>query len=96
MYIAMNKVAVPAAHRQAVIEAFERSAPEMKRFRGFLGLELWTDEDDTLYAISRWESREAMEEYTSNSLFKDHHGGSGNPQTARPDLVTHYNGKVVI
>ncbi len=81
MYVAVNKITAPVEHRQAVIEAFKKAAPEMKQFKGFLGLEMWTAEDNTLQAVSRWESKEAMEEYTNNSLFARHHGGTGGSPT---------------
>ena len=98
MFIAVNKIMAPAEHRQAVIEAFEKAAPEMKQFKGFLGLEMWTAEDNTLQAVSKWESKEAMEEYTNNSLFSRHHGGgasSGEPGRGGP-VTTYYTASTVM
>lgn len=80
MFIAVNKIAVPAAHREQMVAAFEREAPKMKQFKGFLGLELWNAEDGSLMAVSRWESKEAINEYTSNPLFQAHHSGASHEQ----------------
>ncbi|HYL43527.1 MAG TPA: antibiotic biosynthesis monooxygenase family protein [Ktedonobacteraceae bacterium] len=95
MFIAVNRIAAPAAQQQAMIEAFEKSAPAMKQFKGFLGLELWTAEDNTMLAVSRWESKAALEEYTNNALFQQHHGGAGSQPAHRPDQVTYYTGKII-
>lgn len=62
-------------------EAFRRGAPDLRRFAGFLGFELWRSEG-VLEAVARWESRAAMEAYTSSDAFRAHHGhaaGEANP-----------------
>ncbi|MFL5625664.1 MAG: antibiotic biosynthesis monooxygenase family protein [Ktedonobacteraceae bacterium] len=96
MFIAVNKITSPAAQQQAMIEAFEKSAPAMKQFKGFLGLELWIAEDNAILAVSRWESKAALEEYTNSVMFKQHHGGASSQQMKRPDQVTYYTGKTII
>ncbi|HET8911147.1 MAG TPA: antibiotic biosynthesis monooxygenase family protein [Ktedonobacteraceae bacterium] len=93
MFIAVNKIAVPAEHRQAMLEAFEKSAPEMKRFSGFLGMEIWTEQDGTVLSVSRWESEEALKEYTDNPMFGKHHAG---PSRGDHSSVSYYTGKVLI
>jgi heme-degrading monooxygenase HmoA len=97
MFIAVNKIAVPAAHREQMVAAFEKEAPNMKQFKGFLGLELWNAEDGSLLAVSRWESKEALSEYTSNPLFQAHHGGASNEQARQnPSAnVQHYEARVL-
>lgn len=42
MYIAVNRIAASEDQAQSMIEGFKHAAPAMKRFSGFLGLELWT------------------------------------------------------
>lgn len=98
MFIAVNKIMVPVEHRRAVIEAFEKATPEMKQFKGFLGLEMWTAEDNTLQAVSKWESKEAMEAYTNNSLFARHHGGgaSSGEQGHGGQVTTYYTAITVM
>lgn len=56
---------------------FRRGAPELKHFPGFVGFELWRS-GEVLEAVSRWESREAMEAYRESPMFGAHHrpGGS--------------------
>ena len=95
MFIAVHKIQVPAAHRQAAIDGFEKAMPGMKRFKGFLGLELWTAEDNTLSAVSRWESKEALDEYLSNDLFAQHHGAPSGGHAGGSDAVTYYEAKVL-
>lgn len=93
MYIVAN--AIP--NNQATIDAFKRAAPGMKQFSGFLGLEIWEAADGTMQAISRWTSKEALEEYTSNQAFRQHHGGGGGgaPAHGQPQ-ATYYTSEVII
>lgn len=97
MFVAVNKIAAPAERMQAMMEAFEREAPRMKHFKGYLGMELWKGENNTVLAVSRWESKEAMEEYTNHPMFKEHHGGgsTSSGQGDRSSLVSHYEAKVL-
>ncbi len=95
MFIAVNKIQVPVAHRQAALEGFEKAMPAMKHFKGFLGLELWTAEDSSILAVSRWESKEALDEYVKNDLFKQHHGGQSSGQVSGSDVTTYYEAKLL-
>ena len=88
MYVVVNKLSVPADQRQAVIQGFKHALPSMKRFSGFLGFELWTAEDGSVQAVSRWESKEAVDEYLQNDLFRQHHGGSASSQENVSNQVT--------
>ncbi|GAC1320954.1 MAG: hypothetical protein NVSMB2_17280 [Chloroflexota bacterium] len=82
MFIAVTRIQAPAEAQQRMLEGFRRGGPELKRFPGFLGLELWHN-DSTLEAVSRWESREAMEAYRNSPMFGSHHGpGSGSGGSA--------------
>jgi heme-degrading monooxygenase HmoA len=74
MYVAVTTIKMPADQLDRVAAAFRHAAPDMKRFDGFLGLELWRTED-TLQAVSRWASREAMAAYGQSEAFRAHHGG---------------------
>jgi heme-degrading monooxygenase HmoA len=79
MFIAVTRITAPSAAQERMVEGFRRGGPELKRFPGFLGFELWRN-DTTLEAVSRWESREAMEAYRASPMFGAHHGpdtGSG-------------------
>ena len=88
MYIVVNKISVPQEQRQAMVEGFKHALPGMKRFSGFLGFELWTAEDGTVQAVSRWESKEAVDEYLQNDLFRQHHGGPARQQENMANQVT--------
>ena len=90
MLIAVNKVSVPAEQRAATIEGFKRAMPGMKQFSGFLGLELWTEQDGSLLAVSRWTSKEALDEYTNNAVFRSHHSGTTAEQKSGHGQTTYY------
>jgi heme-degrading monooxygenase HmoA len=111
MFIAVTRIALPPEQLEQMAEAFRRSAPDLKQFDGFLGLELWRD-GESLQAVSRWESRAAMETYQRSEAFRAHHGGgapSGQPHghdAARgagshpahggPSSSAHYDAEVVV
>ncbi|HEY0584457.1 MAG TPA: antibiotic biosynthesis monooxygenase family protein [Chloroflexota bacterium] len=73
MFIAVTRIKAPREAQERMAEGFRRGGPELKRFPGFVGFELWRN-DDTLEAVSRWESREAMEAYRASPMFGAHHG----------------------
>jgi heme-degrading monooxygenase HmoA len=75
-----------------MVEGFRRGGPELKKFPGFLGFELWRN-DDTLEAVSRWESRDAMEAYRSSPMFGAHHGPG--PSTVTAETVS-FDAEVVV
>ena len=95
MYIAVNRIAAPEGQAQAMIEGFKHAAPGMKRFSGFLGLELWTAEDGSIHAVSRWASKEALDEYLKNDLFMQHHSGASSQQMNVPNQVSYYSAEVL-
>jgi heme oxygenase (staphylobilin-producing) len=95
MYIVVNRIAAPEGQAQAMTEGFKRAAPAMKRFGGFLGLELWTAEDGSIHAVSRWDSKEALDEYLKNDLFRQHHSGVSSEQMNIPNQVSYYSAEVL-
>src|SRR4051794_22474318 len=91
-FVAVTRIKAPRQARERMIEGFRRGGPELKRFSGFLGFELWQNED-TLEAVSRWESREAMEAYRASPMFGAHHGpgssgGAGGSGAETPTAET--------
>jgi heme-degrading monooxygenase HmoA len=94
MYIAVNKI--PA--NPHMIAAFKQAAPDMKQFSGFLGLEIWEAADGSLQAVSRWTSKEALDEYTKNSAFRRHHsaGAASGEQKPASDAVSYYTAEVIV
>ena len=95
MYIAVNRIAASGDQAQAMIEGFKHAAPGMKRFSGFLGLELWTAEDGSINAVSRWASKEALDEYLKNDLFQQHHSRASSDQMNVPNQVSYYAAEVL-
>jgi heme-degrading monooxygenase HmoA len=76
MFIAVTRIHAPKEAQERMADGFRRGGVELKRFPGFVGFELWRN-DDTLEAVSRWESREAMEAYRDSPMFGAHHGPPG-------------------
>ena len=99
MFIAVTKIKAPAEALDRIAEAFRRSASDLMQFPGFVGLELWRSAD-TLEAISRWESREAMEAYSASSLFQAHHGRPADTSTAQgpgaAGQIEFYEGELIV
>ena len=99
MFVAVTRVKAPREALERMAAAFRKNAPDMKQFAGFLGLELWTNED-TLEAVSRWESREAMEVYSQSSAFQAHHGHGSGAQAASASGgaggIEYFTGEVLI
>jgi heme-degrading monooxygenase HmoA len=82
MFIAVTRIHAPRAAQDRMVDGFRRAGPELKRVAGFVGFELWRN-DDTLEAVSRWETREAMEPYRASPMFGAHHGpGAGSGASA--------------
>ena len=103
MFITVTRIAAPPEALDRMAGAFRQHAPDLKQFAGFLGFELWRDAD-SLQAVSRWESREAMEGYAASGVFGAHHGGQSSGQSGAQSQggqggggsVTYYEGEVVI
>jgi heme-degrading monooxygenase HmoA len=92
MFIAVTRITAPPQAQERMVEGFRRGAPELKRFPGFLGFELWRN-DQTLEAVSRWESREAMQAYRDSPMFGSHHSGPGASQAGQ---VVSFDAEVVV
>ena len=92
MYIAVTTISAPKQVLEHIAEGFRKAAPGMQQFPGCKGFELWLS-DDTLQAISRWESKEAVDNYARSPLFKSHHPGAGSG--AGGGAVKYYDGEVL-
>jgi heme-degrading monooxygenase HmoA len=101
MFIAVTRITAPPEALDRMAGAFRQAAPDLKQFAGFLGFELWRDAD-SLQAVSRWQSREAMEGYAASGAFGAHHGGQSGAQSQGGQggggggSVTYYDGEVVV
>ncbi len=89
MIIAVTRVSAPSERIERMAAGFRHAAPAMKQFPGCLGFELWLN-DDTLEAISRWESREAIRAYEQSPLFTAHHPGAASGQGSAPGGQVEY------
>ena len=93
MFIAVTRIRAPKQALDRMVEGFRRGGLELKRFPGFVGFELWRNED-RLEAVSRWQSREAMEAYRSSPMFGAHHGPGG--ATDGSAETAQYDAEVVV
>lgn len=95
MFIAVNTIKADADVIDQMKETFRTSAPEMDELDGFLGFELWQDEDGALLAISRWASKDAFDQYPGSEMFRRHH-----KNMARRDLesadVDFYSAETIV
>ncbi len=73
MFIAVNTIKADSDAIEQMKETFRTSAPDMQELDGFLGFELWQGDDGALLAISRWESKEAFDQYPGSEMFRRHH-----------------------
>lgn len=95
MVIAVTKIGAPRERIERIAAGFRHAAPAMQQFPGCVGFELWVN-DDTLEAISRWESREAIRAYEQSPLFAAHHPGAGGGQQSAPGgQVEYFEGEVI-
>lgn len=94
VYIAVTRIKLPKPVLDHIAEAFKQNVGDMQQFQGFLGFELWRN-DDTLEAVSRWETREAVEAYTKSDLFRKHHpqGATGGQGSAE---IVAFEGEVLL
>ncbi len=77
MLIATNKISVTPETRERTLKAFEHAIPGMKQLPGFLGFELWFgDDENVILGVSRWESKEALDNYIKSQTFQHHHSGT--------------------
>ncbi|MBV9578179.1 MAG: antibiotic biosynthesis monooxygenase [Chloroflexi bacterium] len=95
MFIAVTRITAPGAAQERMVEGFRRGGPDLKRFPGFLGFELWRN-DTTLEAVSRWESREAMEAYRASPMFGAHHGPGPSAAAGGGAEIVSFDAEVVV
>jgi len=98
MLISVTKINAPKEHLERMAQAFRQAAPDLKAVPGCTGFELWLN-DTTLEAISRWESRAALDAYAQSGMFTAHHGGPGGGsggQGAGAGGVEYYEGEVLL
>ncbi len=94
MFITVTTIKAPSEALDRMAQAFRHGAPQLKQFPGFLGFELWRSAE-TLEAVARWESRQAMEAYAKSDLFHAHHGGPG-AQGTGAGQIEYYEGEVIV
>lgn len=95
MFVAVNTIEVPEEHRSRMLEAFRKNSPDLNKFDGFVGFEMWTEESGKLLAVSKWESRAAFDSYVHSDAFRSHHGGQSSEQTRPQAQVTYYEGETM-
>jgi heme-degrading monooxygenase HmoA len=95
MFIAVTRIKAPQEVLDRMAEGFRRNGPDLKQFPGFLGLELWRSEE-SLEAVSRWESKQAMEAYSQSQMFHAHHGRGTNAQEQGAAQIAQYTAEIIV
>ena len=92
MYISVTRIAgAPPQAVDRMVEGFRQGARDLTKFDGFLGFEIWRNEEG-LEAVSKGVSKAAMEGYTNSADFGAHHGSGA----ARPgSSVAYYDAEVL-
>lgn len=95
MFIAVTRIKAPQEALDHMAEGFRRNAPDLKQFPGFVGFELWRGEE-TLEAVSRWESKQAMEAYSRSPMFHAHHGRGTGAQEQSAAQIAQYTAEIIV
>ncbi|HET7578995.1 MAG TPA: antibiotic biosynthesis monooxygenase [Bacillales bacterium] len=92
MFVAVNTITTEDTEKMA--EMFRKAAPQLKKFDGFLGFELWRD-GNKIESISRWASKEAFDAYINSDMFHQHHSGEAAKQESHSQ-ASYYEGEVIV
>ena len=95
MFIVVNSISAAEPALTVMIEAFRKTAPDLRQFEGFLAFEVWREEG-TLLAISKWTSREAFMAYPRSEVFQRHHKGMTADQAVNAAVIKMYEGEVLL
>ncbi|MCK6588585.1 MAG: antibiotic biosynthesis monooxygenase [Polyangiaceae bacterium] len=95
MFIVVNTIMAAEPALAVMVEAFRKTAPDLRQFEGFLGFEIWKEEG-SLHAISRWSSREAFMAYPRSEVFQKHHKGMTAEQAVEGAQIKMYEGEVLL
>jgi heme oxygenase (staphylobilin-producing) len=95
MFIVVNSITAAEPALAIMVEAFRKTAPDLRQFEGFLSFEIWKEEG-TLLAISKWSSREAFMAYPRSEVFQRHHKGMTAEQAVQSAQIKMYEGDVLL
>ncbi|HZF51784.1 MAG TPA: antibiotic biosynthesis monooxygenase family protein [Polyangiaceae bacterium] len=95
MFIVVNTISAAEPALTVMVEAFRKTAPDLRQFEGFLSFEIWREEG-TLLAVSKWSSREAFMAYPRSDAFQRHHKGMTADQAGQTAQIKMYEGEVLL
>ncbi len=95
MFIVVNTISAAEPALTVMVEAFRKTAPDLRQFEGFLSFEIWREEG-TLVAVSKWSSREAFMAYPRSEAFQRHHKGMTADQAVQTAQIKMYEGEVLL
>lgn len=95
MFIVVNTISAAEPALTVMVEAFRKTAPDLRQFEGFLSFEIWR-EDGTFLAVSKWSSREAFMAYPRSDAFQRHHKGMTADQASQTAQIKMYEGEVLL
>lgn len=92
MFVAVNTITTKDPEKMA--EMFRKAAPQLKKFEGFLGFELWKD-DNKIESVSRWESKLAFDTYINSEMFHQHHSDEAVKKESH-SKASYYEGEIIV
>lgn len=75
MYVVMNELHVPKEAKETMIQRFEKSVEHMKEVDGLIEYLFLNNEkeDGKLVVFTKWESKEAYQNWVESDAFKNAH-----------------------
>lgn len=91
--VKINALQVPADKAEMLEQRFSQRAGEVEKMPGFESFELLrpTDDSDTYYVYTRWESEEAFQAWVDSQSFQHGHrqqSGEGGPAATGAELLS--------
>ena len=91
-FVAINVLHVPSERREMLEQRFASRAGEVDKTPGFQAFELLrpVEGEDRYFVYTRWDSREAFEDWTASQAFQHGHAqhNSQGPAATGSDLLT--------
>lgn len=84
-WIAVNRITVETpAEADRVVESFQKRPKKVDQHAGFLGLEVWREEEGReVLVMTRWQRREDFLSWVESPAFREaHRGAAGGPGRA--------------
>ena len=90
MFVAINRLTVPAEYGSHLEEAFSKNAGGMKDVAGFVSFDLMRAEAGGEYlVVTRWEDRPSFEAWREGDAFSKAHANTNPNSPVKSELATY-------